>query len=868
MAFSAKETTWYDSSGTSKPEYMSELRNCIIFAIFSWAGLGIFPAFGQTTLNLSTDLVPLGIASSNMTPNQPSLDSRPLLEQGINYANTHNYSEVIADQGSYYFLSLNNPSLHVNLNGVTNLTINLQGSDLYFLSPLATAIGFAGGSNSTLENFTVDYLQLPFTQLLVTNLDTANGRLQFTVPPGWQTPDGLNTILSAQPAVYPTFFIYRDGRPAPGTTHIPVQTPFSANEITVLPSGSTTVADYMAQIRPGDTVVLTLRGTYGLPSTVFIGGGPPAGCNQCTFRNISIYAGGSEGFSMEASQNSLLDHIYVEPRPGTDRLISTMADGISLFMSGPNNTVQHCRLIRTMDDATSIPEWVFALIVAAPTAQSLQVAADGGVELQQGNLSPIPAGSAVAFEGPDGTNLGNATITSEQTLSPANGVAQMLLTFDRALPSGLIGAYLYPTDPALRGGGLRIAQNLYLEPGASNGISVWGPENATIEGNYIWRPHWAGINIFHTLGGGWITSPTVNLTITANVIDSTNLVFDEGGGQFGGIYSMGWYGADFLPMVTSPNQNLTVSDNFVADPARSAVWIGNTTGGLVTNNYFLNPNNNVGNVGYSQSFETGVTEPVAIENSVNITTANNTIDLTSGRMFVTDVQFNELAAYSPGITYRLNAYGLGSLVSPAITLTDSAGTVWQVAIQNTTAHALDIQIPALAALGGAYFTLTSGSAKYFATLFLDSQDNVPGLNGCLYETSAASASLAGGSTSVPILVVTQAGCSYQVSAGDPFVSVGAGGTGTKVVTVGLALNTGAKRTTTVEVAGQPITFTQFNACDVGNFGTVNVADVQMMANQALGRSTAINDLNADGSVTVADVQIVIAAALGQACGAS
>jgi hypothetical protein len=853
--------------------YTSEFRGFTIFAIFSWAGLGVLPVYGQTTLNLSTDLVQLGIASSNMTPNQPSLDSRPLLEKGVAYANTHNYNRVIADQGAYYFLSLSTPYLHVNITAVNNLIIDLQGSDLYFFNPLAVALGLANGSNATLENFTVDYLQLPFTQLQITTVDTANGQLQFTVPPGWQTPDALNTILSGDPAAYPTFFIYRNGRPAPGTTHIPVQTPFSANQITVLPSGFSTVADYMAQIRPGDTVVLTLRGSYGWPGGVFVGYGPPPGCTQCTFRNISVYASGGEGFSTQVLQNSLLDHIYVEPRPGTDRLISSMADGISLFMPGLNNTVQHCRSIRTMDDATSIPVWVFAPIVAEPTTQSLVVAATSGT-FANGSISLIPVGSAVAFEAPDGTMLGNGTIASEGAISLVNGIYEMPLTFNTELPSGLIGAYVYPTAPALRGGGLRIAQNLYLEPGASNGISIWGPENTTVEGNYIWRPHWAGITILHSLGNatGWVTAPTVDLTITGNVIDSTNLVFDQGGNQFGAIQSDGLCGTGCDPgdllMVTSPNQNFTVNGNFIADPARSAVWIGNTNGGSVANNYFLDPNNNVGNIGYSQAFMTLSTEPVAIESSLNITTANNTVDLSSSPMFVTDLQFNELAGYAPGTVYRLNAYGLGSLVNPAITLTDSAGMVWQVAVQNTTAHALDIQIPVLAALGGAYFTLTSGSAKYFGTLYLDSQDNIPGLNGCIYETSLPSAAVAGGSTIVPILVVTQAGCSYQVSASDPFVTAAAGATGTGVVTVGLALNTGAERTTTVEVAGQPITITQFNACDVGNFGTVSSADVQTIVNQALGNSMAINDLNADGRVTVADVQIVIAAALGQGCSAS
>ena len=38
------------------------------------------------TLNLSHDLISKGVATSNMTPNQPALDSRPLLEAAISYA--------------------------------------------------------------------------------------------------------------------------------------------------------------------------------------------------------------------------------------------------------------------------------------------------------------------------------------------------------------------------------------------------------------------------------------------------------------------------------------------------------------------------------------------------------------------------------------------------------------------------------------------------------------------------------------------------------------------------------------------------------------------------------------------------------------
>jgi hypothetical protein len=60
----------------------------------------------QTTLNVSEDLIRLGIASSNMVPNQPSQDAGPIFFQAVSYANSHQIGHVIADPGAYYFRSL------------------------------------------------------------------------------------------------------------------------------------------------------------------------------------------------------------------------------------------------------------------------------------------------------------------------------------------------------------------------------------------------------------------------------------------------------------------------------------------------------------------------------------------------------------------------------------------------------------------------------------------------------------------------------------------------------------------------------------------------------------------------------------------
>src|SRR4051794_40443129 len=84
---------------------------------------------GQT-LNLSRDLVAKGIASSNMAPDSPASDSRPLLEAAVAYAVQNEIQTLVADPGAYYFLTLRNGSTHVLLNAAANLTIEWQNSDL------------------------------------------------------------------------------------------------------------------------------------------------------------------------------------------------------------------------------------------------------------------------------------------------------------------------------------------------------------------------------------------------------------------------------------------------------------------------------------------------------------------------------------------------------------------------------------------------------------------------------------------------------------------------------------------------------------------------------------------------------------------
>jgi hypothetical protein len=67
--------------------------------------------------------------------------------------------------------------------------------------------------------------------------------------------------------------------------------------------------------------------------------------------------------------------------------------------------------------------------------------------------------------------------------------------------------------------------------------------------------------------------------------------------------------------------------------------------------------------------------------------------------FGSQTRIKSLAAYAPGKAYRLNAYNLGSIPHPSITLTDADGNTNPASILSTQCHSLDILLPASAGLG-------------------------------------------------------------------------------------------------------------------------------------------------------------------------
>ena len=756
------------------------------------------PPLPPTTLNLSRDLVALGIAATNMVPNQPALDAGPLFVAGVNYAKSNGILTVIADPGAYYFLSLTEINAHFALRNIDGMTIDLHGADLIFTHPLYYGMIVYYSTNAVVQNFTADYEPLPFTQVRVVSVDTANAQLQYAVQPGWVDPGSFN--INDRPAgsgpPLAGVYVFRNGQPAVGVRWMLAQLPVTGGRLSLLAASDQLP---LGGIRPGDIAVVGLRSFAEPVGTNH--------CNNCTIRSVTLYSSVSGGFQAITSPGTVMERVYSIPKPGTDRLVSTL--GLSIFpVSGPNNTIRLSRAIRTMDDGIVFGGQIVGTVQSQVTSRRLIVDGSGGPSVLGGS-DTVPNGTPVNFQRlSDGAMLGPAVIVSQSVVSSTP--YQIAFDFDRDLPGGLLGNVMYSTDANQDGAGSVLERSTVQNTSpCCKGIYINGLASSTVRGNYVRRSAFAGLFLVDSMApGDPPTSPLTNLNVVNNVIDGTNMSSNWWWFEFGAIQSVTLTTAYDL-MTGQPFSNLNVTNNFIADSGRSGVWLGNTNGGSVSGNYLLNPNQRPDLANTYGPRTADATRPLVVDTtSTGVTTSNNVVDTTSGRVLVTDTQYQELAAYAPGATVRLNAYNVGALASPAAMLTDADGVTRPMVMQNTSAQALDVQLPPGAALGGAYITLTAGGAKYFGTLFVDSQDNIPAVNGCTYQPSLSSTTVPAAGGNLSMLVVTQAGCAYQATDPDPFVT-GASGTGTGVISVGFAVNTGiAARTTTIEIAGQPFTVTQ------------------------------------------------------------
>jgi uncharacterized protein (TIGR03437 family) len=718
-------------------------------------------------LNLSHDLVANGIATQNMAPNSPSLDARPLFEAGINYASKNHIPTVIADRGSYYFLTQNTSYRHAVLGNISNVTVDLQYSDLYFAHGNIIAIQVVSSTNVTLRNFTIDYLQLPFTELAVTGVNAATKTINFKQFGNYPLPSTFNNITIPANYVVSGYFVFafRNGQELRTTGRMEATGPFNDSSVQIIGTQPWVSSTAIGSIQPGDTLVFTYRAGVGAITSSFSTG--------LTVQNVSIYSSGFIGVNLGFGSGNTVDHVQVIPRPGTDRLISTNADGIHLSHSGANNTVTNNTVKRTCDDALAIDGQWYAMVNAANTGATVQVARNSD--------SPLNVGTSFDFINyTNATVVGTATIVAispPSTQQTNSGGELLTVTLDHAV-SLQPNFGMTPSDPMLRGSGSVFRGNLVQEGVFARGVYPAGVENVTVTDNLIESTNGIGVLVEQdeALTYNYKTGPSSGITISNNIIDnalgygvpSYDLLSEAAA------INVVAYDQSFRWVSTMPFSGINVTGNFVTNTVRTGVRLENVNGGAIAGNTILNygtqPNDYLWflpNCCETQAqIQADFAQPVVVLSSSAVTNANNT---TSGTWVanVSDADGSyRLAPNSIAAAYGQNlAPAPGpppgatlptSLGGVSVAVKDSAGVSRLAELYYVGQNQINYVVPAGTAAGVATVTIgKTVSAALVATVG-------PGLfteGGTVAAALAIRASASGTQVPVAVFQCASAGCS-------------------------------------------------------------------------------------------------------------
>jgi Viral BACON domain len=590
-------------------------------------------ALNATTLNMSHDLVRLGIATQNLTPNQPTLDARPLFQAAINYVEGNpGINLLTVDTGNYYLLS-NTQSNAVLIIPLSNITIDLAGSTFYFVGPqLPNGIQLFYCSNLTLTNFKLDYLNPPYTHVKLVSVNATNRTLQYAPLPDWPDPAAFNNLrdpFSGGPIEGYWAAFFRNGTIVPGTSRTLLLAPFSNNTLAVQDNAPWGQSATLNTLKAGDTAVVTTRG-----------GGPPLlvwECNGITLSHIWFYGSPTWAIQLFQTSNSTVDHVSVVPRPVTG-LIGSDADGIHFVPTGPNNHIRNCTVKATMDDALIMSSPYMGIVQQQLGTRALVVNRNAYLRFANG--------TAMNFVDPNTTLMQTGgTIVSQtppDSVSPQfNG--PVTLMFDHDLPTLPAGTIMVFGSAADEGQGSTIEDNLVQDTYGGRGIWISGANRITVQRNVLRRTSMAAIGLMQETDEsgdpGDVGAPVQQITITDNALESTLGLAACGtgiGACMGAVEVLSVDNQSFGFSKNAANTGITIANNYIEGSGRSGIWIGETNGAEFKNNLVIRSNQRpaVGGIfgippPFQQQVEADALVPVVIRYSSGISESDNVVEPSS-----------------------------------------------------------------------------------------------------------------------------------------------------------------------------------------------------------------------------------------------
>jgi len=526
------------------------------------------------TINLSHDLIRLGIATQNLPPDSPSIDARPLFQAALRYAKSHPTQMLTVDHGAYYFLTPENVNAYLNFSSFSNLTVDLAASTIYFAGAFLQGFAFSDCEHVTLTNFQIDFLNPPYTYVRLASVNPDQRTLVYTTLAGWVDPATFNGVTAPSGPLVLWAVAFRDQEIVPGTSRMNVAQPIANNVLRLVQDNTPwTQGATLSTLQPGDAIVVTQRG--GLPPVSVTRG------DSITISNGTVYGASAIAVLLNSVSNSTVAKVNV--MPGHGNLISSNADGIHFIDTGTNNHIRNCFVTRTLDDALVMDSYDLATVASVSGPRQITVSRTAYLRFSNG--------AAVNFVDPvSAKEVPGATIISQSPPDSNSPVfdGAVVLTFDRDLPTLSSGFGMVFANQSQRGAGSSIEENRVGEVPFGRGIWIGGSEGVTIQGNEIGHTSNGGIVVFEDTKS-YPVPPAHDIIIRNNLIVGSLGPMASGSGTqiavgaliVDSINNIGAFAS--LPV----NSNIAIEANDIFDSGRSGIWVGDLNGGKIRDNLII-----------------------------------------------------------------------------------------------------------------------------------------------------------------------------------------------------------------------------------------------------------------------------------------
>jgi hypothetical protein len=583
-------------------------------------GVSLIPG---SQLNLSRDLVRLGIAPENLAPDDPSLDARPLFQAALQYVKQHHTHVLTVDTGTYYFLTPQDSTTYLRFAALSDLRVDLADSTINFAGAFLQGFLLANCHNVTLTRFRVDFLNLPYTQVQLKAVDPVARSLAYATLTNWVDPAKFNETPAppgSSPPIVLWAVVFRDGSIVPGTSRMHVAQPITNGALQLVQDKTPwTQSATLSTLYPGDTIVVTQRGGQS-PILAFRS-------DYITISNATVFGSSVIAVLLNNVSHSTVDHVHVVPRPGS--LISANADGIHFVDAGPDNHIRQSFVTRTLDDALAID--------SLNPGTVLEQSGPRQITVQRTFTMRFPNGTACNFVDPvSALELPGGTIVSQDPpdSSPPVFHGPVTLTFDRDLAGVAPGSGMAFADRAARGAGSSIEDNVVEEVPFGRGIWIAGTEGVEVARNHIGPSSNGGVVVAQDTTF-YPVPPARDIVIRDNVVRGSLGPMASGTGTqiaVGAIIVESTNNKGFFPALQA-NTNISILGNHVADSGRSGIWIGELDGGEIRDNVIVRWDRHPELPLFGVNTQTGTqlrqdfTQPLVVHNSLNIIERNNFTDL-------------------------------------------------------------------------------------------------------------------------------------------------------------------------------------------------------------------------------------------------